>query len=126
MKKLLLSLTLLSSISSYASTEQAFEGELVDYDKCSMFSGYAIDTTKLTNLQSSDVYFRIQRQRDYFRPTVVINNTDDRGIARTNPKRYGAQDCLNMKSCIDQFGSKGLNVASTCTDGLLEIKFIVD
>ncbi len=126
MKKFLFALVILSSMSVSAATELEFKHESVSYSYCSMNTGYAIDIQRLTNLQSRDVFFRIEQGNGTFYPNIVITNTDKRGIARSTPMKFDAQDCLNMKKCIDQFGSQKLAVASTCTEGLLEIKFIID
>lgn len=124
MKKLLIGLLALGSITAFAENEDVLKGSRTNYSECSMAYGYAVDSDNLTLIQSKDVFFRIQRGNGDFYPSIVITNTDEKGIAHSNPVSFGAQDCYLMKRCIDKFASNEVSVAATCTSGTLKVKFI--
>lgn len=124
MKTTLITLMIMLSVSANAKSEEILAGSRTEYAECSMGNGYAVDSDKLTQIQSSDVFFRIKPGNGTFFPQIVITNTDEKGRAHSNPISFGVQGCLLMKRCIDQFASKKVSVAASCDEGILNVVFI--
>lgn len=127
MKKLTLTFVLMAmSFGVFAKTNsmQILNGSRTDYYACRMVWGNAVDSAIITQLQSSEVFFRIIQGNGDFTPQIVLTNVDERGIANSNPVQFDVQDCELVKRCIDQFSSNEVSVASSCSAGLLKAKFI--